>query len=155
MELTSPAFANGSGIPAEHASAAAGGRNTSPPLEWNAPPEGTASFALECVDMHPRANRWVHWLVADIPPQATSLPTGASRAAMPPPSRELPNTFGTPGWGGPQPPPGSGAHTYRFTLYALDVPALGVPDRSSAEQFRAALDGHVLAQAALEGTFER
>lgn len=153
--LTSPAFADGKPIPAEHAMPPAGGRNVSVPLAWSGAPEGTRSFALECVDLHPIARSWVHWLVVDLPADTTGLAAGASPDAMPAGSRELTNSYGATGWGGPQPPPGTGAHEYRFVLYALDVERLDVARNASLDDFRSALDGHVLAKAELTGTFER
>jgi phosphatidylethanolamine-binding protein (PEBP) family uncharacterized protein len=53
-------------------------QNISPQLEWDDAPEGTRSFALEFVDIHPIAQDFVHWLVADISQQLSSLPEGAA-----------------------------------------------------------------------------
>lgn len=152
MRLTSPAFPDGTPMPAEHSR---DGEDLSPPLGWSDAPPGARSFALACVDRHPAANGWVHWLVVDVPSEAAGLPSGASGTAMPPGSRELPNTFGRAGWGGPQPPRGTGPHTYEFTVYALDVPSLDVPGTASADDVLAAMSGHVLASGTLEGTYSR
>jgi Raf kinase inhibitor-like YbhB/YbcL family protein len=62
------------------------------------------------------------------------------------------NGFRKVGWGGPCPP--SGTHRYRFTLYALDQ-ELGIADTPSAEDVRAAMQGHVLGDAELEATYTR
>lgn len=155
LSLTSPSFESGEAIPPEHATGPAGGSNISPPLAWEGAPGGTRSFALEVVDMHPVAHHFVHWLVVDIASGNARLTRGASRTAMPPGSKELNATSGRVGWSGPQPPIGSGAHTYRFTLYALDTPSLDVGVDASLEEFRASVESHVLASAVLEGTFER
>jgi len=58
------------------------------------------------------------------------------------------------GYDGPCPPWNDELpHRYVFTLYALDVPELQVPDRFTGPQARAAMDGHVLAQASVTGRY--
>ena len=153
--LRSAAFENGKSMPARFATADAGGSNISPPLEWTGAPAGTKSFALACIDRHPIARNWVHWLVVNIPASVTSLPEGASPSRMPPGSLELVNSYGDIGWGGPQPPPGSGVHNYEFTVYALSVEQLDLLPRTSLDAFEAAIAGKVLGKAVLVGTFER
>ncbi|NDY42500.1 YbhB/YbcL family Raf kinase inhibitor-like protein [Dissulfurirhabdus thermomarina] len=155
MELSSPAFTDGATLPIRFARAPAGGRNLSPPLAWSAPPEGTRSLALAVVDPHPVARNWVHWLVVDIPPETRALAEGASPGGLPPGARELVNSFGQPGYGGPQPPPGTGPHPYVFTLYALKVRHLDLPDRCRLADFQAAIRGAVLAESRLTGYLGR
>jgi len=153
--VTSPAFSAGAPIPLEYATVAAGGRNLSVPLEWRLAPPGTRSFAVEVVDLHPVAHGWLHWLVIDIPPSSSGLPGGASGQSMPAGAHELANTAGRAGWGGPQPPVGSGAHVYRFTVFALDTASLPLSARASLDEFQNAARQHVLASAMVTGTFER
>ncbi len=74
---------------------------------------------------------------------------------MPPGTRELRNSYGGIGYGGPQPPQGSGPHMYVVTLYALGVPRLNLPDGASLADFQAALKGRVLAEAETRGFFGR
>jgi Raf kinase inhibitor-like YbhB/YbcL family protein len=58
------------------------------------------------------------------------------------------------GYDGPCPPWNDAiAHRYVFTLFALDVPTLAVPERFTGMQARAAMAGHVLAQATLTGRY--
>jgi Raf kinase inhibitor-like YbhB/YbcL family protein len=144
-------------IPARFAMrAVSGGQNISIPYSWGDAPAGTKSFALVVVDTAPVANRWVHWMVVELPPDARSLLEGASgTSAMLRAARELTNSFGFAGYGGPQPPPGSGRHDYVATLYALDVPALGLPSRTSLDDFERELDSHVLASGTCTGSFSR
>lgn len=59
------------------------------------------------------------------------------------------------GYGGPQPPAGSGQHPYEATIYALDVTSLGLPARTSLADFERALAGHVLAEATYTGVLGR
>ena len=54
----------------------------------------------------------------------------------------------------PTPPPGSGAHRYYFTIYALDT-TLGLAADAGRPEVEAAMAGHVLASAQLMGRYER
>ncbi len=155
MDLTSSAFEDGGRIPVKHTMPGAGGENISPSLSWTAPPEGTKSFLLLVVDPHPVARNWIHWVVADIPADVRELEEGASGNSMPQGARELVNSFGRVGYGGPQPPPGTGDHPYVFTLFALDVPHVDLPDRASLAKIQHAIKGHVLAEVRLTGYFGR
>jgi Raf kinase inhibitor-like YbhB/YbcL family protein len=155
LTLSSPAFESGGLIPVEYANTGVpGGENVSIPYEWGGSPDGTRSFALILVDRHRLARSWVHWMVTSISADATSLARGASGTSMPPGSVEHKSTFGTSGYGGPQPPTGTGKHEYEAVLYALDTPAVGGDPRTLAE-FNAAIDGHVLASASTSGMFGR
>jgi len=155
MQLTSSAFADGGKIPLPYVMRAAGGKNLSLPLTWSGAPAGAKSFALSIVDPHPVARNWVHWLVKDIPGAAVSLEEGASGRKMPPGAVELKNSWGEPGYGGPQPPPGTGDHPYVVTLYALSVPRLEVKPSAGLGEFKQALEGKVLARATLTGYYGR
>ena len=156
MKLTCETFREGASLPARHAArAVSGGANESFPLHWEGAPEKTRSFALSVVDPHPVARDWVHWLVVNIPAGTQSLPAGGSTASMPAGARELRNSFGKTGYGGPQPPLGSGPHPYVVTLYALDAVGVDVRDDASLEEFRRAIRPHVLAEAAITGFYER
>lgn len=69
--LSSPAFEDGTAMPTRYAhQGVTGGKNVSVPLQWENPPDETKSFALVCVDIHPIANNWVHWLVVNIPKES-------------------------------------------------------------------------------------
>lgn len=154
MKLESPAFDNGGPIPLKYANTGVpGGENISIPYSWADAPEGTKSFALLLVDTHPAARQWVHWMVVDIPADATSLPEGASLGPLPDGTRELPNSFGTLGYGGPQPPAGTSAHQYRATLYALDTAKLEIPEDPRLPDFMKAVSAHTLAEARWAGVF--
>ena len=132
----------------------AGGQNLSVPLSWSGAPAGTQSFALAMVDPHPVARNWVHWLVIDLPKDSTALPR-ALPAKKCPGRRELKNSFGAIGYGGPQPPRGSGDHPYVFTLYALSVPKVELGKSAGLAAFQQALAGKTLATATLTGYFGR
>ncbi len=155
MILSSTAFSNGSRIPVLYTRPAVGGKDISPPLNWSKPPDGSKSLALSVVDVHPVARNWVHWIVINIPVEVRGLKEGASGKSMPQNSRELINSFGKPGYGGPQPPPGTGEHPYIFTLYALDVKELDLPVDVDLSHFLHAIQGHIVAESSLTGYFGR
>lgn len=156
MEVTSTSYADGDTIPLRHATSAAGGEDVSIGLAWTGAPAATRSYAVATIDVHPVARGWVHWLVVDIPGSVPGLPEGASgTAAMPAGAHELASGYGRPGWGGPQPPPGSGVHDYVTTVFALDVARLPLGPGARLEDVRAAMGPHVLASAQVTGRFER
>lgn len=155
MEIASPAFKDGGWLPQKYTMPGAGGDNISIPLSWKGAPQGTKSFALSMVDLHPVANSWVHWLAVNIPASALSLPEGASGKKMPSGSAELENSFGDIGYGGPQPPRGTGDHPYIITIYALNAEKLNLGASTYLSQFRKALEGKVLASATITGKYSR
>ena len=133
---------------------APGSRNTSPAVEWSGPPEGTASFALTMIDRHPVAHNWLHWCVVDIPASVRALREGASGGSMPDGAREAENTFGDAGYGGPQPPRGTGAHDYCITVHALRVPAVGADVGARPETILQAIRSAQIAEASVIGRYE-
>lgn len=159
MKLKS-AYSDGERMPAKYANiGVAGGENLSVPFEWEDAPEGTKSFALAMVDHHPVAREFIHWLVINIPADVTSIKEGASATdKMPAGSKELNTTYGTPKYGGPRPPAGTGEHPYETTIYALNVESLdlsraGSPSTPELDEFLDAIEGKVLAKASLTGMF--
>lgn len=154
LVIRSAAFAEGGEIPVRHTCE---GEDLSPQLEWSGAPAGTRSLAVVVDDPDapdPAAPRtiWVHWVLYDLPPSAGGLPEGVSRAALPAGTREGLNDWKRTGWGGPCPP--VGRHRYFFRLFALDAQLgdLRVPTRATLDD---ALRGHLLAQAATMGTYEK
>jgi Raf kinase inhibitor-like YbhB/YbcL family protein len=142
FRLHSPAFDDGQEMAKKYGKKA---ENVSPPLDWENAPEGTRSFVLSFVDLHPVAREYVHWLVADISPQLSSMPEGA--AGRPSGWKEIEPYVG------PFPP--SGTHDYEFTLYALGTDSLGLPPRATLQAFRRAAEQNSLATATLIGKFTK
>jgi Raf kinase inhibitor-like YbhB/YbcL family protein len=142
FRLQSPAFDDSQEMAQKYGKKA---ENVSPPLDWEGAPEGTRSLALSFVDIHPVARDYVHWLVADISPQLSSLPEGA--ASKPSGWTEIKPYVG------PFPP--SGTHDYEFTLYALRTDGLGLQPGATLEAFRRAAEQNSLATATLIGKFTK
>lgn len=157
MRLTSPAYADGAVMPARFATVNVdGGTGVSIPFAWGEAPVGTRSFVLAIIDIHPVARGWVHWLVTDIPADVAELAEGASDTeAMPADAVEHPNTGGRLGYGGPQPPVGTGLHNYVATIYALSAPQLGLGTYATWEEVRSAMQPHLLGSASVTGRFGR
>ena len=155
MEILSSAFKDGEKIPIQYVMPGAGGKNISIPLQWKNVPAGTKSFDLSIVDPHPVAQNWVHWLVINIPAQATSIDEGASQKKMPKGCVELKNSFGDTGYGGPQPPKGTGDHPYVVTLYALNVERLDLGASTTLSAFKKAIEGKVIGSASITGKYGR
>lgn len=153
MELTSSAFAHEGEIPAKHT---CDGEDLSPQLAWSDAPAETKSFALIVDDPDapdPAAPKmtWVHWVVYDIPAEVGELPEGAS-TALPAGARDGKNDNKETGYHGPCPP--KGRHRYFHKLYALDT-TLGDLGRPTKKALEEAMQGHVLAQGELIGTYQR
>src|SRR5574338_47647 len=144
MRLTSSAFTDGGSIPAQYT---CDGDNVSPPLAWDDPPPGTASFALIVTD--PDAGGFVHWVLRGIPPNVRDLPDGGGDSVGTPGS----NDFGRSGWGGPCPP--SGEHRYVFELFAVGKVEIGSGVAMNAAALRQAIADNVLARGELTGVYRR
>ena len=132
------------------------GGNASPALSWHHPPAGTRSFAVLMFDPDARGGWW-HWAVFDIPASVTSLPAVAgdpARHLLPAGAVQARNDWGSPGYGGPCPPPGP-PHHYRLALYALKVTTLGLGAGASAAQVAARVRVYALAQAEIVGLYRR
>lgn len=151
MRINSSAFKPHQPIPARYTCT---GPNVSPPLAWDAPPNGTQSLVLVCDDPDAPGGTWTHWLVYNIPVGTHELPEGvAPHMMLPDGSRQGVNDFRAVGYGGPCPPPGH-PHRYHFTLYALST-TLDLPPRASKTHVLRGMTGHLLAQAELIGTYQR
>lgn len=150
LTVTSSAFSEGTPIPREHS---CDGGDTSPELTWSEGPEGTASYAIICDDPDAPMGTWVHWVMYGIPNSVTRL------SAAVPGEKKLAdgtlqgvNDFKKHGYGGPCPP--GGTHRYYFKVYALDTDISRGPGLTKTELLRE-MEGHILAQGELMGTYSR
>jgi len=134
------------------------GGNISPALAWSGAPAGTKSFALLMHDPDaPTGSGWWHWVVYNIPAATTSLAAGAGdpkKGLMPAAAVQGRTDYGSIGYGGPCPPPGQ-PHHYNFTLYALKVPKLEVPEGASAALIGFNVRAQALGEAQLTGMYGR
>lgn len=117
-----------------------------------------------------------HWVVVDIPPTVTEIAEGSVSDGFTPhgkaPGRaphggvrganlytrffaqdpERKGTYG--GYDGPFPPwNDERPHHYHFQIFALDIPTLGLAGAFTLEDAKRAMQGHILEQAELVGTY--
>ena len=154
LRLMSPAFADGGEIPSKYTCE---GPEISPPLAWSGAPAEAKSLVLIVDDPDapdPKAPRmtWVHWVLYDLPLNASSLAEGADTSGLPPGAKVGLNDWKRAQYGGPCPP--VGRHRYVHKLYALDIQLseLRHPTKADVET---AMRGHVLAEAKLIGTYQK
>lgn len=157
MDVTSPTLRADQPMPRQYT---ADGRNDSPPLAWSKIPDGTRSFAVICED--PDAGNpppFVHWVIYNIPPDATALPE-----ALPfEPDQAMPASlagatqgvsgFRRPFYRGPAPPRGK-VHHYHFVVYALDLDP-EIEKGLTRDELVDEIKGHVLGRGELVATYER
>jgi Raf kinase inhibitor-like YbhB/YbcL family protein len=155
ITVRSEAFEHAQAIPRRNAE---DGEDLSPSLFWSGVPDGARELALIVDDPDaPREEPWVHWILYKIPVDVRTLNEGLPQAptlSEPPGVMQGKNSWGTFGYRGPAPPQGHGRHRYHFRLFALDRPlraATGLDKGKLLEAMR----GHVVAEAALVGTYER
>ena len=154
LSLSSPVFDHKGEIPKNYTCQ---GKDLSPALEWGGLPDGTKSLALIVDDPDapdPAAPKrvWVHWVLYNIPPSAEGLREAVNSTALPNGTRQGRNDWDRTGYGGPCPP--IGRHRYFHRLYALDavLPDLKQPTKAVLLE---AMDGHILEQVELIGTYEK
>lgn len=130
------------------------------PFEISGAPEGTVSFAVVLDDKDAVTAAgfvWVHWLIADL--KRTSVAENESLGAQD-------FVQGRNSWasvlgqldaadascyGGMAPP--NCLHRYDLTVYALDT-KLNLPQGFGFNDLHYAVQGHILAQAAVTGTYD-
>ncbi len=121
----------------------------------------------------PRAD-FVHWVLVDIDPSSGPLNEGEFSSTVTPKGKSPKVPRGRAGlndytswfagnadmegqyygYDGPFPPwNDSRVHQYTFTLYALDVASLAVSGAFTLADVKAAMAGHILAQASIAGSY--
>ncbi|MBI2137324.1 YbhB/YbcL family Raf kinase inhibitor-like protein [Candidatus Woesearchaeota archaeon] len=146
LRLSSPSFADNAPIPLKFT---CGGADVSPELVIVGVPENAKSLVLIVDDPDAPSKTWEHWTVINIPPDTVRIAEGSVPAG----AVQLMNDFGRVEWGGPCPPPGK-VHHYRFRLSALDT-VLSLGSSAKKGDVVAAMNGHVLAESVLVGTYRR
>ncbi|KKM27413.1 hypothetical protein LCGC14_1575020 [marine sediment metagenome] len=146
LELKSSSFSDGDEIPKKYGYKHG---NENPPLSINGIPSETKSLALIMDDPDAKAavgKIWVHWVICNIDPNTTEIPESHSLQNI----INGKNDFGELGYDGPAPP--DKRHTYIFKLYALDT-KLDLQNGVTKDQVENAIEGHILEQAILKGTY--
>jgi Raf kinase inhibitor-like YbhB/YbcL family protein len=145
--LSSEAFAEGGQIPRTYT---CDGSEISPQLAWQNAPAGARSFALIVRDPDAPSGDFIHWVLYNVPADTSSLPSSpAGNVGV---GQQGRNSGGKASYTAPCPP--RGLHHYHFTLYALDT-LLTFDKPPSASELTDAMQGHMLGQAELMGTYQR
>jgi hypothetical protein len=155
ITVTSPVFQANQPIPRKYTE---DGDNVSPPLNFADVPTAAKELALIVEDPDaPRPQPWIHWVICKLPAGTQSVPDGVGPDEHPwqfPSALQGKNSWGTIGYRGPAPPRGHGVHRYHFRVFALRGPiAAGGP--MTSEELRQAMQGLIIAQGDLVGTYER
>jgi Raf kinase inhibitor-like YbhB/YbcL family protein len=131
--------------------------NTSPQLSWSGAPEGTKSYTVTCFDPDaPTPSGFWHWALVDLPPDVTSLDTGAGAegASLPGSAFMLRNDGGTVGFLGAAPPPGDQVHRYYFVVHAVTEDSLGIDSSASMAVMSFNLAFKTAGRAIIKGTYQ-
>ena len=151
MQLTSPAFSEGSAIPSKYT---CDEKNLSPPLKWSGVPAEAKSLALIADDPDAPVGTWVHWVLFDLTASTTELGEGQAKSQhLTGGATQGLNDFKHLGYGGPCPPAGK-PHRYFFKLYALDK-KLDLKPGVTKKDVERAMETHILATAQIMGTYQR
>ena len=153
LTLTSPAFSQNGSIPIVYT---CDGKDISPELNWSGIPENAKSLVLIVDDPDapdPAAPKmtWVHWVLYNISTSSSGLTEAIKDSELAEGTLQALNDWKRTGYGGPCPP--IGRHRYFHKLYALDaiLPDLDKPTKAEVEQ---AMEGHIIEQAVLMGTYQ-
>ena len=161
FRMTSPTIKDKGTVGNEHVFKGFGcsGDNFSPELRWERAPKETKSFAVTVYDPDaPTGSGWWHWIIFNIPPNATSLPAGAGKpdgGGAPQGSTQSMTDYGQPGYGGPCPPAGDKPHRYIFTVYALKVDQLPLKSEASGAMVGFYLNQNALGKATFTARYGR
>ena len=147
LQLTSSAFSHGEEIPRKFGYK---NGNISTPLAISGIPAEAKSLALIMDDpdaMGAVGKVWVHWVMWNVDPTTAEI----VESTVPSGAVEGMTDFGQVGYGGPAPP--DKRHTYVFKLYALDD-ELGLSnDDVTKADVEKAMEGHIIEQTQLTGTY--
>lgn len=145
MKITSISFNDGGSIPSKFT---CDGNKINPELSVADVPQNVKSLALIMSDPDVPQGTFIHWVMWNIPADIktvseNSVPEGAGRGR---------NSANKNSYIGPCPP--SGIHRYFFNLYALDT-ILALPSSTGSQELQEAMNGHILDEAQLMGTYKR
>jgi hypothetical protein len=131
------------------------GANISPALDWTRPPADAVELVLIVQDPDvPMGKPATHALTVGINPALGGIPENALAHPSPIPGvRHGKGPLGRRGWAGPMPIRSHGPHAYVFQLFALDQ-SPDLPATFTLDEAIAAIAGHVIGRARLDGTYE-
>jgi Raf kinase inhibitor-like YbhB/YbcL family protein len=146
LQVKTTSFPAGGAIPTQYT---CDGGDVSPGLSWSGAPAGTRELALICDDPDAPGGTFTHWVMWGISASRREIAEGGA----PPEARQGRNGFGVSVYRGPCPPRGK-PHRYYFRVFALDAP-MSLSSGASQQDLETAMNGHVLAQGEVMGTYGR
>jgi Raf kinase inhibitor-like YbhB/YbcL family protein len=153
MKIYSDDFKNGERLADTYAYAK---NNASPSLKWEDVPRNAKELVIICEDPDAPVGTWVHWVLYGVPAEEDGIETAIPKWQTLDKlghAKQGKNDFKKFGYDGPHPPPGA-PHRYFFKLYALNE-KLNLGAGQSAVQLRTAMEGKIIAEAEVYGTYSR
>lgn len=142
LTVKSPAFENNQSIPSKYT---CDGSNINPALSIKDIPKESKSLALVIDDPDAPKGTFDHWIMWNIPVKEMIEENSA-------PGAQGKNGKGENKYYGPCPP--SGTHHYHFHVYALDT-KLDLPVNTDKNALLKAMEGHIIGQGELIGTYKK
>ncbi len=127
------------------------GENLRPALAWKEVPEGTKSFAITVYDPDaPTGSGWWHWIAHDIKADMRVIAADTEANSF----KQVTNDYGSVEFGGACPPPGE-MHRYIFTIHALNVDILPLPEGYTPAVARFFIQHHSIASDSITAVYVR
>lgn len=127
------------------------GKDISPQIAWDKVPANTKSLALIISDPTAPKGVFYHWVLFNLPAKAMEVPEAMTPAVKGAVIGQ--NDFGKTQYNGPCPPKGS-AHSYVFTVYALDT-MLTLKKGAMPKDVLDAMQKHIVDQAHITAVYSR
>lgn len=153
FRLLSKAFKNGELIPDLYSNTRLG-KNISPPLNWENPPEQTKGFAIIVEDVDaPIVGIISHWVLYNISSEKKELQEGVpQQESFSDGIIQGKNFFNRNAYLGPSPP--FGTRRYYFKIYALNA-KIKLDPKITRKKLLKAIEQHILGQAHLMGLYSK
>lgn len=153
FKLSSKAFKNGESIPDLYSNTRLG-KNISPPLKWENPPEQTKCFAIIIEDVDaPIIGIVSHWVLYNIPAENRELKEGIPhQESFSDGTIQGKNIYNQNAYMGPSPP--FGIHHYYFKIFALDA-MIKMDSKMNRKKLLKAMEDHILGQAQLIALYSK
>jgi Raf kinase inhibitor-like YbhB/YbcL family protein len=148
--VESPAYKNDQSLPARFA---CGSEGVSPPLTLSNLPKTAKTLAFIMEDPEAPKGTFTHWLLWNWPAAKTDIPDALPAQAKLE-NGAIQGTGSSRKIGYTPPCPPSGTHRYYLKAYALDT-TLNIPSSSDKQALLAAMQGHVVGQGMLMGTYHK
>lgn len=151
IAVRSSSFQNNGMLPDKFSDYFAG---ISPQISWSGVPSNAKSLVLMMEDPDANLKPVTHWIMANIPATAASLPENVMKIEMTNGAMQGANHTGKIGYFGPKPPPADKPHAYHFQIFALDK-MLDLPSGFNRQALLDAMKNHVIAKGEIVGMYQR